>query len=166
MALIWALAALKQRKNNMEKANMGSCAANASPDAEPSRLEQKCLCLRWTRGITVCRVSRTGEQVKACLNIRIFWLMKAHILHIPKEQKEKLVAWLAWALSTAKCADYQKTCRRKGPTLYRLPLLGPCSHPAILVLVLLSDRLLLTNMHDSPANHRAFHIHWNTSLPF
>lgn len=79
----------------MEKASTGSCAANASPDTEPSRLEQKCLFLRGTRGIMVCRVSRTGQQVKASLNIRIFWLVKAHILHIPKEKKGKLVAWLA-----------------------------------------------------------------------
>lgn len=47
----------------MEKANMGSCAANASPGAEPSRVEQKCLCLRQAEEIMVCGISRTGEQV-------------------------------------------------------------------------------------------------------
>lgn len=33
--------------------------------------------------------------------------MKAHRLHIPKEKKETLVAWLARALATAKCETHR-----------------------------------------------------------
>lgn len=46
VALFWALAALKQKGEDTGKANKGSCEGNASPDTEPSRLEQKCLCRR------------------------------------------------------------------------------------------------------------------------
>lgn len=100
---------------------------------------------------------RAGQIMLKCQNILVN--ESSHTSHPPQKGGEACSMVSLRALHLV--CRLPKTCRRKRPTLHRPPLLRPClSHPVTLILVLPTDRLLLTNMHDSPSvASSCFHIH-------